>query len=289
MIDFNRIQQSRDLPEIDILGKPFVVDTMLWELRQKDDLSNVIRLRDDDTIVSGDKYLIAFDSSRFCVRKYDTQPKDVVIVEIDQLVKIDPPEMARLYDTDVDLLPALDKEIRPSAAQLEELFDWKGYPKINILGKEYEVQLEFERLVDTKDPTNCIVLPEEAFGKYRFIYDRDTEEFHCASKPFLELPDNPLIIEIPGSLWLDPITKGLLKKREEDYYVGKLSCRSNLPVSKSHEARIIPLDRSSMVKVLMDIEKQMFAGLRKVAAIRKAALSQKPAAMHRSKRKGRGI
>lgn len=134
------------LPVIEIMGHPFYVDVRMNSLRPKDDFSTPgIRYSEiDDYIYPDDqRYWIPYHPASHSIREIDTEtiteiPKDIFLVEIPTLEKLDPVGYARYHGFDIEQTVIANPIERNMVAKM---VDWKETTlheaiKENLLKKE---------------------------------------------------------------------------------------------------------------------------------------------------------
>ncbi len=108
--DLYQRRLSGHLPVIEIMGHPFYVDVRMDSLRPKDDFSTQgIRFSEIDNYVHPDdqRYWIPYHPVSHSIREIDTEtiteiPKDIFLVEIPTLEKLDPVGYARFHGLDIE-------------------------------------------------------------------------------------------------------------------------------------------------------------------------------------------
>lgn len=132
MIDQDLYQRrlSGHLPVIEIMGHPFYVDVRMDSLRPKDDFSTPgIRYSEIDNYAHPDdqRYWIPYHPSSHSIREIDAEtiteiPKDIFLVEIPTLEKLDPVGYARYHGFDIAQTVMANPIERNMVAKM---VDWK--------------------------------------------------------------------------------------------------------------------------------------------------------------------
>lgn len=241
--------EPRKLPEIDVAGVIFEVDVDLEELRRKDDIYDIkkfesMKLRDG-------RYTFWFDPKMY------SDTSTAYLIQLPQMVELDPEGISSKYGVPVDWLPANDSNLKSNP-------DWVAsrmqgaLPIIKIVNQEYHIDLHMGELRKTNDIFGFIELsklPVMWDGRMRFFYDFKKDEVVNLSPHITEAPKNVVMVEIPDLKRLDPVGYS--------YSIGFTSLLSSKdkpirPVIRPYQsARIFSLERTVVAHQIRSNLKKM--------------------------------
>jgi len=236
-IDAKVINDDRGIA-LDIKGHLFTADVKYAMLIDRSDPLNSISFH--DMLDKGSHYELPFDP----VERNLTAPWEPgsTIVNIPQLVAIDPEGMAAKYSITTDLLPERDAALNADPKSLEARLDGK-LPEIEIAGKDYYVDLRLNELRSTTDHNNKIdlsVLVTTFDGRYINFYNTDSEKFVQIKGDITQIPENVKMILIPAPISLDPVSVA------RSYDMEERSFQREFPVMARHEAQSYALSETGI-------------------------------------------
>ncbi len=128
--DLYKRRLSGHLPVIEIMNHPFYVDVRMDSLRPKDDFTTLgIRYSEIDDYIHPDdqRYLIPYHPSSHTIKEIDTEqitaiPKDVFLIEIPTLEKLDPVGYARHHGFEIEQIVMANPIEKNMVAKI---IDWK--------------------------------------------------------------------------------------------------------------------------------------------------------------------
>lgn len=202
---------ERKLPVITIEGTDFIVDVenmLLRELERKPNSISIFHLKE----VEGG-YQFIYDKLERNISIWSTASQMHVVVEIPELVKLDPVGMSYKYGVPIEELGTkTDFELMVDQEALKSRLAGE-LPTIEILGDTFFVDIENDRfrpVVDSQSDDINISELEEYYDDekevYVIPYNRETRTLEKLSyEEMSSIPDSVLPVSIPFELHLDPI------------------------------------------------------------------------------------
>ena len=150
--DLYKLRLSGRLPVIEIMNHPFYVDVRMDSLRPKDDFTTLgIRFSEIDDYIHPDdqRYWIPYHPTSHTVKEIDTEkitaiPKDIFLIEIPTLEKLDPVGYARHHGFDIEQMVMTNPIERNMVAKM---LNWNETGLQQIVEKN----LSIKQRTDIKD------------------------------------------------------------------------------------------------------------------------------------------
>ena len=236
-----------NLPTIKLGSFDYEIDVSLFELRQVDQPFNTVSFRDLE--IENGKYQL-FTDQEGVLGDFDYLPN---LHQIDQLVKLAPEEIAKVYGISKDKLPNNDKDLRPHPDFIIERIEKGKLPIIRIVDEDYFIDTRMEELRSCSDPFKRIVLDENSPRRFdendnRFVYFYDVLNRKIDHEYGLltELPKNHVFIVLPDIVTLDPVSAG------RKYCNDATSLLNSYPLQTRMEARIVLPEKTFLPQLIRE-------------------------------------
>ncbi len=248
---------ERKLPEYSIEGTPFIVDVNKGELRKVTKPDNIISFSNMQYI--GSHYTLDYDLFTKGLSFFTKDALNTKVVEVPQMVNLDPEGMAQKYNIPVAALQGkTDFDIIVDQDLLRERLNG-NLPVIKIADHDFIVDFPLKELRPKNDFNTSIRLHELHYSieeeKYKAFYHIPS---HCIvdinPATIKEIPENLVQIEIPIERKLDPV--GAAREYGFDYK----DLLIKYPLESNLEAKVIPIEKTNLpylVKANNEREKQL--------------------------------
>ncbi|SHK25588.1 hypothetical protein [Epilithonimonas mollis] len=247
--------KERVLPTYEIKGTEFIVDVNQLELREKNNPKNVISIRDmDEKMVEGYDFWYSIKSKNVTT----FAEKGANKIEIPDFVKLDPIGMAKKHNIPEDkILGMTDFNLMVNQEAFDKIANNYIHPTIDIAGHPFSVDLRNDRLLPKDDIwSRGIIFPEIKYyysrkdDAYFIPYNTKTRTFQEVSLNVKEIPQDLIVVKIPHSSILDPIT----------YYKGLHENKSDLlkkvGVHLHTEAKVVPWHHTRFAETIQQNKEQ---------------------------------
>lgn len=275
--------KQRVLPTYKIFGTEFIVDVNRLELREKANPRNIISISDmEEKAVQG--YSFWYSPNAKGLTKYSEQ--GAKLVEIPDFVKLDPIGMAKKHNISEDIIAGMD-DFKLMVDQ--ETFDKIAYqgiiPTIDIAGHTFHIDLFNDKLHPANDIWSRGIIFSELKNyyshkddTYTIPYNQRTRTFQEVSLNVKEIPEDVIVVQIPGKRKLDPVGKNKSGNLNSSDYLKKQG------VHLHYEAKVIPWHQTRFAETIKRNNIQQAKPEQKQSFLQEA---QKKETV--SKRKGRRI
>lgn len=246
---------ARDLPTVNIKGTDFIIDVDKIELREKSNPTNTISFFDMTDY--GDNYEFAYGlQSKNIPNIFSNEP--MVLVGLDEMVKLDPVGMAEKYRCKVE-----DIHLK---SDFELMVDQEAYekrkmgilPTIAIAGYTFFVDIRMGML----RPLNDFASTGIVFKQIGTYYQDDKETYLIPYNPatrsfqefnyhgITEYTKDVIAIEFPHEKFLDPIGYNNLIGLPEKSRLKELNLKSHFVAS------VIPWKQTPLEDIIQDNKKK---------------------------------
>lgn len=234
---------QQNFPVIEKDGFKFEIDVSLNEVRNVD--SPFIHIDLDRLEVQNGKYIAyVFGDGR--LTEWD-QGNDKRL-EIDQLVKIAPDDVAKVYGIPKDELPETDRDLRSNVEFLRDRIDRGKLPVIRIVDEDYFVDTRLNELRSCNKFWKTIELIDngpdatEVDSKHVYLYDYLNRQIVKNFNELTEIPKHTVFIVLPDLESLDPVAAG--RSICDNPYV----FLDSYPLQPRMEARLVPIEKTYLVE-----------------------------------------
>lgn len=237
-----------DLPVIEHGGFRFEVDISLREVRNIE--SPFVHVNLDLLAVEHGRYVAyIFDEGRLS----SSYMKGATKLEFDQLVKLAPEEVSKLYGITKEMLPEHDRQLRSNPTFLQDRIEKGKLPIIRIVDEDYFVDTRLHELRSCNKFWKTISLPgdfkssflnkwQDTDDKQVFLYDYLERKVIDNYNGLTEIPKHSLFIVLPDIRALDPVSAG--RKINNDPY----SLLDKYPIQPFMEARLVPIEKTYLAE-----------------------------------------
>ncbi len=239
-----------NFPTIEIGSFTYEIDVSLFEMRQVDQPFNTVSFRDLE--IEKGKYQI-FTDNEGVLGDYDYLPNRY---QIDQLVKLVPEEVAKVYGISKDRLPHNDKDLRSHPDFIVERIEKGKLPIIRIVDEDYYIDARMEELRSCSDPFKRIILEEYSPRRFdendtRFVYFYDilNRTVNLEYGLLTELPKHHVFIVLPDMVTLDPVSAG------RKYCNDPTALLDSYPLQNRMEARIVLPHKTFLPELIKENKK----------------------------------
>jgi hypothetical protein len=273
---------ERELPTYKIHGTEFIVDVNQLELREKDNPKNVISISDiDEKAIQGYKFWYSPKSKSLTT--YAEQ--GAKLAEIPDFVKLDPIGMAKKHNISEDKIAEMDDFKLMVNQDTFDKIAYKGIiPTIDIAGHTFHIDLFNDKLHPKDDIwSRGIIFSELKYyyshkdNTFTIPYNQRTHTFQEVSLKVKEIPEDLIVVQIPGKRTLDPIGQNKAGNLNISDYLKKEG------VHLHFEAKVIPWHQTRFAETVKHNNGQ------EVKAEQKPSISPMPEESTVNKRKGRRI
>lgn len=242
---------ERLLPTYQIGNTRFVVDIDYNLLRHPVDDRNTISFT-EDLEDKGDHYNLYIDPcSGACASFKDVDAlTEYILVQVPQMVHLDPEGIASKYGMSKDVLPSRDKQLYMDPDLFRKRENGQ-LPVIELCGHPFFVDLPADLLQPKDDFStmgiNISGLAADGSGtRYRFLYDPETHQrVSMDSDQLLELPKGLELLEIPFENVLDSYAVA-----RERGLLDSLEWFRKYPVRTGLKARVVPRERTLLPELI---------------------------------------
>lgn len=242
-----------DLPIIEKNGFRYEIDVSLREIRNVDEPFVHVNL--DLLNQENGKYIAyIWDDGHLSV--FD--PGDSTKLEIDQLVKLAPEDVAKVYGISRDQLPKSDNQLRSSQEYLRDRIERGQLPVIRLVDEDYFVDTRLHELRSCNkfwkriELTGDFQLSAVDDDKEVFLYDYLNRKIVKDFNELTELPKHTQFIVLPDIRTLDPVSAGRKIYNDPYYFLDKY------PIQPRMEARLVPIEKTHLAKrIKMNGEKKL--------------------------------
>jgi hypothetical protein len=273
---------ERELPTYKIHGTEFIVDVNQLELREKDNPKNVISISDmDEKAIQGYKFW--YNPNNKSLTTYAEQ--GAKLAEIPDFVKLDPIGMAKKHNISEDKIAEMDDFKLMVNQDTFDKIAYKGIiPTIDIAGHTFHIDLFNDKLHPKDDIwSRGIIFSELKYyyshkdNTFTIPYNQRTHTFQEVSLNVKEIPEDLIVVQIPGKRTLDPIGQNKAGNLNISDYLKKEG------VHLHFEAKVIPWHRTRLAETVKHNNGQ------DLKAEQKPSISPMPEESTVNKRKGRRI
>ncbi|SEK59170.1 hypothetical protein SAMN05661044_00629 [Olivibacter domesticus] len=234
---------QRQLPEM-VIGEQFtfIVDVAYGELRKKDNPLNCIRFSQmEKPYGQGYSFWIDRRDGRLVDSFSEGDSEQVLRVELDEAVKLDPVGVAQVMGVDVKNIPLHDEEIVAHPALYKSHTLGKEPMTVSILGEHYLADHQFYAFRCKADPERTIPFDKLHFwdfdAKAHFYFDLGKRE----------------VVDFPGESANDKRqVVAVVISAQQDQDNGGIK----IPYNSNHEARVFPAQQISMVDFYKEMERR---------------------------------
>lgn len=277
------IDVERLLPTYKIYGTDFIVDVNQLELREKDNPKNVISISDmDEKAVQG--YRFWYNPNNKSLTTYAEQ--GAKLAEIPDFVKLDPVGMAKKHNISENKIAEIDDFKLMVNQDVFDKIAYKGIiPTIDIGGHTFYIDLFNDKLHPKDDVwSRGIIFSELKYyyshkdNTFTIPYNHRTHTFQEVSLNVKEIPEDLIVVQIPGKRTLDPIGQNKAGNLNISDYLKKDG------VHLHHEAKVIPWHQTRFAETVKRNNGQ------EIKTEQKTSIKPKPQENKtESKRKGRRL
>ncbi|OJV51022.1 MAG: hypothetical protein BGO31_11180 [Bacteroidetes bacterium 43-16] len=250
-------------PVLEKDGYKFEVDVSLRELRNVD--KPFIHIELDRLLEKNGKYIAyILDEGRLSEWDHGNSLK----LEIDQLVKIAPDDVSKVYGIPKDKLPETDKELRSNPEYIVDRIDKGKLPVMRIVDEDYYVDTRLHELRSMNKHWKKLELidngPEafEADCKHVYLYDYLNRQIVKNFNELTEVPKHTAFIVLPDLNSFDPVAAG--RKLYNDPY----ALLNKYPLQPLMEARLVPIEKTYLAeRIQYNKEKKLLEKSSKVKLV----------------------
>lgn len=240
---------ERKLPIYKIDGVEFIVDVNQLELRGKDNPKNVISIRDMEELPT-EGYKFWFSPKSKGLTKYSEW--EAKYIEIPDFVKLDPIGMAKKHNISEDRIVQMDDFIlMVNQDAFDKIANRRILPTIDIAGHTFYIDLLNDRLQPKDDVwSRGIIFSELNYyhshkdNTFTIPYNQRTHTFQEVSLNVKEIPEDLIVIQIPGKRTLDPIGQNKAGNLNNSDFLKKEG------VHLQHEAKVIPWHQTRFAETI---------------------------------------
>jgi hypothetical protein len=226
-----------------IEGTSFEVDVARQQLRQTNDVNNVISFT-RDMQDNGTYYELQYELDRHCVQGQESDQSRIRTIRIPQMTELDPEGMAAAYGKPLTaILGKCDYDVIVNA----ELVDRRHLGLLPVIGigeQTYIVDLRLKELRHLTDPHRSISLTHldlSAEGdQYLFFYDLGKHAQIELDPKLTEFPEQVVLVKIPNEVGLDPVATAAA------YGIDERQLLRRFPLSAKLEAQLVPLAETNV-------------------------------------------
>lgn len=236
-----------NLPTIKLGNFEYEIDVSLKELRQVDVPFNTVAINHLE--IENGKYQVYTDKKGI-LADFDYLP---IKHKFDQLVKLVPEEVAKVYGIPVDQLPEKDIELRSHPDLVTERIEHGHLPIIRIVDEDYYIDAKMEELRSCNAHFKKILLEEnsprrfdEEDNRFVFLYDVLNRKVNLEYGLLTELPKNHVFIVLPDIVTLDPVYAG------RKYCNDDTSLLNSYPLQTRMEARIVLPEKTFLPQLIKE-------------------------------------
>lgn len=230
-------------PIIEQDGFKFEIDVSLNEIRNVD--NPFIHLDLDRMEIQNGKYVAyIFDNGK--LTEWD-QGNDKRF-EIDQLVKVAPDDVAKVYGISKDKLPEKDRQLRSNPEFIKDRIERGKLPVIRIVDEDYYVDTKLNELRSCNKFWKNLELTDngpDAIGidcKHVYLYDYLNSQIVKNFNELTEAPKHTVFVVLPDFIALDPVAAGRSICKDPYAYLEKY------PLQPYMEARIVPIEKTYLAE-----------------------------------------
>lgn len=236
-----------DFPKIELGGFTYEIDVSLFEIRQVDQPFNTVSIRELE--MENGKYQV-FTDDRGVLGDFNYLPHKH---EIDQLIKLVPQEIAKVYGISQDRLPNNDSDLRSHPDFIVERIEKGKLPIIRIVDEDYYIDARMEELRSCSDPFKRIILDEisprrfdENDNRFVYFYDVLNRKVDYEYGLLTDLPKNHVFIVLPDMVTLDPVSAG------RKYCNDPTALLDSYPLQNRMEARIVLPEKTFLPELIKE-------------------------------------
>ncbi|MEN5232509.1 hypothetical protein [Sphingobacterium faecium] len=185
-------------------------------------------------------------------------------IEFDQLVKLDPENMAKMYGLPKNQLPSTDVQLRSNPELLRDRIEKGKLPVIRIVDEDFFVDTRLQELRSCNKFWKTIRLPGNfqlsviedksiLDDKQVFLYDYLHRNIIKDFNELNEIPKHAQFIVLPDIRALDPVAAG--RKMYGDPY----RLLDKYPIQPKMEARLVPIEKTYLLELIKNNKKKMLA------------------------------
>jgi hypothetical protein len=273
---------ERELPTYKIHGTEFIVDVNQLEIREKANPKNVISISDmDEKAIQGYKFW--YSPNNKSLTTYAEQ--GAKLAEIPDFVKLDPIGMAKKHNISEDKIAEMDDFKLMVNQDTFDKIAYKGIiPTIDIAGHTFHIDLFNDKLHPKDDIwSRGIIFSELKYyyshkdNTFTIPYNQRTHTFQEVSLNVKKIPEDLIVVQIPGKRTLDPIGQNKAGNLNISDYLKKEG------VHLHFEAKVIPWHQTRFAETVKHNNGQ------EIKAEQKSSISPMPEESTVNKRKGRRI
>ncbi|GEM_PF-765329 len=234
---------QHQFPIIEKDGFKFEIDVSLNEIRNVD--NPFINIDLDRLEIQNGKYVAyIFDNGKLTEWDQGNEKR----LEIDQLVKIAPDDVSKVYGIPKDQLPERDKELRTNPEFIKDRIDRGKLPIIRIVDEDYYVDTRLSELRSANKHWKALDLIEngaeatDVDNKHVYLYDYLNRQIVLGFNGLTEVPKHTAFVVLPDFVALDPVAAGRSICNDPYAFLEKY------PLQPRMEARIVPIEKTYLVE-----------------------------------------
>ncbi|WP_313491991.1 MULTISPECIES: hypothetical protein [Sphingobacterium] len=230
-------------PIIEKEGFKLEIDVSLRELRNVDKPFVHIDLDRLDQIDG--KYIVYISEDGGLSEWYH---ENTTKLEIDQLVKIVPDDVSKVYGIPKEILPATDRELRSNPEFIRDRIEKGKLPVLRIVDEDYYVDTRLHELRACNKFWKTIELIDngpsalEVDSKHVYLYDYLNRQVIKNFNELTEMPKHTLFIVLPDFESLDPVAAG------RSICNNPYAFLENYPLQPRMEARLVPIEKTYLAE-----------------------------------------
>ncbi|MNJ95279.1 hypothetical protein D3C87_129870 [compost metagenome] len=230
-------------PIIEKDGFRFEIDVSLREIRSVDKPFNHIDL---DRLQEEKGKYVAYLSAEGNLSSWDQG--NSLKLEIDQLVRIAPDDVSKVYGIAKNKLPAEDSQLRTNPAYISDRIEKGKLPIIRIVDEDYYVDTRLHELRSTNKFWKTIELidngPEayELDNKHVYLYDYLNRQIIKDFNELTDIPKHTQFIVLPDFQSMDPVAAGRSLCNDPFIFLDKY------PLQPRMEARLVPIEKTYLAE-----------------------------------------
>ncbi|CDT07149.1 hypothetical protein BN1088_1433354 [Sphingobacterium sp. PM2-P1-29] len=245
------------LPIIEQYGYRFEIDVSLSEMRNLENPFVHVNLNLLEE--KNGKYIVyLFDEGRLS----SWNVKGSARFEIDQLVKIAPDDVSKVYGIPKDQLPETDKNLRSNPDFMRDRIEKGKLPIIRIVDEDFYVDTrmrelrscsKFWKTVPLSGNFEVSVLNNKDVldDKHVFLYDNFNRKIMDDYNKLTEVPKHAQFIVLPDIRALDPVAAGRI------IHNNPYSLLDKYPLQPRMEARVVPIEKTYLLEQIKRNKEKM--------------------------------
>lgn len=162
--------------------------------------------------------------------------------KIEQLVKVAPVEVSKIYGIPLGELPDNDRDLVSNQEFIKQRLEYGQLPIIRIVDEDYFVDTRLFELRSCNKFWKSIVLEDyghrDMDNNHAYLFDYLNRTVVSDFRDLTEIPKHSVFVVLPNSDRLDPIAAG------RRLYKDPMNLVNRYPIQPRMEARIVPIEKT---------------------------------------------